>query len=105
MKFKMLSFLAREISSESLFDYERLIIIYLSIILDDVALTHLTFSQEFTTAVEQKQIAEQQAEQARYKVERANHIKRANIIKAEGDAQAAKLVADVSSLFSTHYFL
>jgi len=65
-----------------------------NIILDDVALTHLTFSQEFTTAVEQKQIAEQQAEQARYKVERAEHIKRANIIKAEGDAQAAQLVAD-----------
>ena len=69
-----------------------------SIILDDVALTHLTFSADFTDAVEQKQIAEQRAEMARYKVEKAEQIKIANIINAEGDAQAAKLVADVSVL-------
>ena len=67
-----------------------------SIILDDVALTHLTFSADFTSAVEEKQIAEQRAEMARYKVEKAEQIKIANIIKAEGDAEAAKLVADVS---------
>ena len=69
-----------------------------SIILDDVALTHLTFSADFTSAVEEKQIAEQRAEMARYKVEKAEQIKIANIIKAEGDAEAAKLVADVSRL-------
>ena len=67
--------------------------------MDDVALTHLTFSADFTSAVEEKQIAEQRAEMARYKVEKAEQIKIANIIKAEGDAEAAKLVADVS-LFS-----
>jgi len=65
-----------------------------NIILDDVALTHLTFSADFTSAVEEKQIAEQRAEMARYKVEKAEQIKIANIIKAEGDAEAAKLVAD-----------
>jgi len=64
------------------------------IILDDVALTHLTFSNEFTSAVEQKQIAEQKAEMARYRVEQAEEIKKANIIRAEGDAEAAKLVSD-----------
>jgi len=64
------------------------------IILDDVALTHLTFSTEFTSAVEQKQIAEQKAEMARYRVEQAEQIKIANVIRAEGDAEAAKLVSD-----------
>jgi len=64
------------------------------IILDDVALTHLTFSTEFTSAVEQKQIAEQKAEMARYRVEQAEQIKQANVIRAEGDAEAAKLVSD-----------
>lgn len=64
------------------------------IILDDVALTHLTFSNEFTGAVEQKQIAEQKAEMARYRVEQAEQIKQANVIRAEGDAEAAKLVSD-----------
>ena len=64
--------------------------------MDDVALTHLTFASDFTEAVEQKQIAEQRAEMARYMVEKAEQVKIANIIKAEGDAEAAKLVADVS---------
>lgn len=67
-----------------------------SIVLDDVALTHLTFASDFTEAVEQKQIAEQRAEMARYMVEKAEQVKIANIIKAEGDAEAAQLVADVS---------
>jgi len=64
------------------------------IILDDVALTHLTFSNEFTGAVEQKQIAEQKAEMARYRVEQAEQTRQANVIRAEGDAEAAKLVSD-----------
>merc|ERR1711939_360859 len=67
------------------------------IVLDDVALTHLTFSNEFTASVEQKQIAEQQAEMAKFRVEQATQIKKANIIKAEGDALAAKLVSDAIS--------
>ena len=65
--------------------------------MDDVALTHLTFASDFTDAVEQKQIAEQRAEMARYNVEKAEQVKIANIIKAEGDAEAAQLIADVST--------
>ena len=32
--------------------------------------THLSFGREFTSAVEQKQVAEQEAERARYLVEK-----------------------------------
>ena len=76
------------------------------IILDDVALTHLTFSNEFTSAVEQKQIAQQKAEMARYRVEEAEQRKLAAVIRAEGDAEAAKLVSDVRffDLFLKIYF-
>ena len=35
------------------------------VILDDIAITHLTFGREFTQAVEQKQVAQQEAEKAR----------------------------------------
>ena len=35
--------------------------------------THLTFGQEFTQAVEQKQVAQQEAERARYLVEKVSH--------------------------------
>ncbi|XP_060570910.1 prohibitin 1-like [Ruditapes philippinarum] len=64
-----------------------------SLLLDDISLTHLTFMAEFTSAVEQKQVAQQDAERARYLVEKEEQVKKAAIIRAEGESQAAKLVA------------
>nr|XP_002126677.1 prohibitin-like isoform X1 [Ciona intestinalis]XP_026692131.1 prohibitin-like isoform X2 [Ciona intestinalis]XP_026692132.1 prohibitin-like isoform X3 [Ciona intestinalis] len=63
------------------------------IILDDVSLTHLTFGHEFTSAVEQKQVAQQEAERARFVVEKAEQQKLAAITTAEGDAKAAEMIA------------
>ncbi|XP_018393922.1 PREDICTED: protein l(2)37Cc [Cyphomyrmex costatus] len=63
------------------------------IILDDISLTHLTFGKEFTQAVELKQVAQQDAEKARFLVEKAEQQKKAAVISAEGDAQAASLLA------------
>ena len=40
--------------------------------LEDVSITHLTFGQEFTNAVEQKQIAQQEVERARFVVEKVS---------------------------------
>ncbi|XP_067625424.1 prohibitin 1 [Eurosta solidaginis] len=62
-------------------------------ILDDISLTHLTFGREFTLAVEMKQVAQQEAEKARFVVEKAEQQKLASIISAEGDAGAADLLA------------
>lgn len=64
-----------------------------NIILDDISITHLTFSQEFTHAVELKQVAQQDAERARFDVERAEQEKIASIVRAEGDSKAAQLVS------------
>lgn len=63
------------------------------LILDDISLTHLTFGKEFTEAVELKQVAQQEAERARFLVERAEQQKKAAIITAEGDAIGAQLLA------------
>ncbi|RWS16468.1 protein l(2)37Cc-like protein [Dinothrombium tinctorium] len=63
------------------------------LILDDISLTHLTFGREFTAAVELKQVAQQEAEKARFLVEKAEQQKRATVISAEGDTQAASLLA------------
>uniref|UniRef100_A0A672PAX2 Prohibitin n=1 Tax=Sinocyclocheilus grahami TaxID=75366 RepID=A0A672PAX2_SINGR len=60
----------------------------------DVSLTHLTFGKEFTEAVEMKQVAQQEAERARFVVEKAEQQKQAAIISAEGDSQAALLIAN-----------
>uniref|UniRef100_A0A8C0LUW8 Prohibitin n=1 Tax=Canis lupus familiaris TaxID=9615 RepID=A0A8C0LUW8_CANLF len=64
------------------------------LILDDVSLTHLTFGKEFTEAVEAKQVAQQEAERARFVVEKAEQQKKAAIISAEGDSKAAELIAN-----------
>lgn len=63
------------------------------LILDDISITHLTFGKEFTQAVELKQVAQQDAEKARFLVEKAEQQKKAAVIAAEGDAQAAILLA------------
>ncbi|PAV77763.1 hypothetical protein WR25_22736 [Diploscapter pachys] len=63
------------------------------ILLDDISITHLAFGSEFTAAVEAKQVAQQEAEKARYLVEKAEQMKIAAVTTAEGDAQAAKLLA------------
>ncbi|KNC96020.1 prohibitin subunit PHB1 [Spizellomyces punctatus DAOM BR117] len=65
-----------------------------NILLDDVSITHLTFGREFTEAVEQKVIAQQEAERARFVVEKAEQEKLASIIRAEGESQAAQLLSD-----------
>ncbi|KAH8068624.1 hypothetical protein JL721_6479 [Aureococcus anophagefferens] len=59
------------------------------IILDDVSITHLSFSHEYTAAVEAKQVAQQDSERARYIVEKAIQEKKSIIVKAEGEAQSA----------------
>ena len=64
------------------------------ILLDDVAITHLAFSREYTAAVESKQVAKQDAERSKYIVDKALQEKRTIIIKAEGEAQSAELIGN-----------
>jgi prohibitin 1 len=61
--------------------------------LEDVSITHMTFGKDFTTAVEAKQIAQQEAERAKFLVERAEQEKQAAIIRAEGEALAAEKIS------------
>ncbi|ODQ63297.1 hypothetical protein NADFUDRAFT_80662 [Nadsonia fulvescens var. elongata DSM 6958] len=61
--------------------------------LEDVSITHMTFGKEFTKAVEQKQIAQQDAERARFIVEKAEQERQASVIRAEGEAESAGLIS------------
>jgi len=67
---------------------------HFNIELDDIAIVDLTFGREFTQAVEQKQVAQQEAERARFVVEKAEQEKQAAIIRAEGESSAAKVISD-----------
>ena len=63
-----------------------------NIALDDVSITSLTFGKEYMSAVEAKQVAQQEAERARFIVQRAMQEKKQSIIRAQGEAQSAKLI-------------
>jgi prohibitin 1 len=54
----------------------------------------LTFGKEFTQAVELKQVAQQDAERARFLVEKAEQQKKAAVISAEGDSQVSRVVSN-----------
>lgn len=64
------------------------------LILDDVAITHLTFGKDFTVAVEQKQVALQEAERSKFVVQKAEQEQKVAVIEAEGEAEAAQLISD-----------
>jgi len=60
----------------------------------DVSITHLQFSDEYTRAVESKQVAQQEAERAKYVVDRAKQEAMSIKIKASGEAEAASKIGD-----------
>ncbi|CAK8561192.1 unnamed protein product [Lathyrus sativus] len=68
-----------------------------NILLDDVAITHLSYGAEFSRAVEQKQVAQQEAERSKFVVMKAEQERRAAIIRAEGESEAAKLISDATA--------
>ncbi|CAD5182673.1 unnamed protein product [Musa acuminata subsp. burmannicoides] len=71
------------------------------IVLDDVAITHLSYGVEFSSAVEKKQVAQQEAERSKFLVARAEQERRAAVIRAEGESEAAKLISDATSAAGT----
>jgi prohibitin 1 len=62
------------------------------IALDDVSITHLTFSPEYAGAIERKQVAQQEAERSKFLVDKERQLALANTIRAEGEAEAARLI-------------
>jgi len=62
--------------------------------LEDVSITHLAFSDAYSNAVESKQVAQQEAERAKYVKDRAEQEKRGVIIRAQGEGEAIKLIGE-----------
>ena len=62
-----------------------------NIILDDVSIVDLIFGAEFSKAVERKQIAQQDADRAKFLVTQAEEEKKVTILKAQGEAKSAEL--------------
>ncbi len=61
------------------------------LIIDEVLLRDIQFSEAFAQAIENKQIAEQNAQRMEYVLERTEKEREQRIIEAEGEAQAIEL--------------
>merc|ERR1711936_1467844 len=67
------------------------------IILDDVSITELSFGKEYTSAVESKQVAQQDAQRAQFLVEKAIQEKQQKVVQAEGEAESVRLIGEAMS--------
>lgn len=67
------------------------------IIITNVAITNLDYTPEFNAAIERKQLAQQEAEQAGYLKQKAQNEAAGVIAKAEGDAKAKVTNAEAES--------
>ncbi|CAA7394922.1 unnamed protein product [Spirodela intermedia] len=65
--------------------------------LDDVSITHLSYGPEFSRAVEQKQVAQQEAERSKYVVMKSDQERRATVIRAEGESESAHLISEATA--------
>ena len=72
-----------------------------NLVLDDVSITHLSFGREFAKAIENKQVAQQEAETQAYLVAKADQERKASVIRAEGEAEAAELISKAMLIAGT----
>eukprot|EP01061_Rhynchopus_euleeides_P028648 TRINITY_DN46736_c0_g1_i1.p1 TRINITY_DN46736_c0_g1~~TRINITY_DN46736_c0_g1_i1.p1 ORF type:complete len:290 (+),score=132.00 TRINITY_DN46736_c0_g1_i1:47-871(+) len=68
-----------------------------NIILEDISLMDISFGVEFMQAVEAKQVAQQEAQKHQWVVLKNEQEKLASITRAEGEAEAAKMISDAIS--------
>ncbi len=61
------------------------------VVVDDVSLVNIDFTEEFAKAIEAKQIAEQEAKRARFEALKAKEQAQADINRAQGQAEAQRL--------------
>ena len=61
------------------------------LILDELLIRRVTFSAEFQKAIEQKQIAQQEAQRMQYVLEKEKQEKERKIIEAQGEAESIRL--------------
>jgi len=74
-----------------------------NIVLDDVAITHLSYGIEFSLAVEKKQVAQQEAERSKFLVAKAEQERRAAIVRAEGESESARLISEATAMAGTGF--
>ncbi|KAL6953559.1 Prohibitin-3, mitochondrial [Sarracenia purpurea var. burkii] len=66
-----------------------------NIVIDNIAITYLSYETEFSKVVERKQVAKR----SKFLVAKAEQEMCAAIIRVEGESESAKLISDATSAF------
>lgn len=72
------------------------------IIVHEISIAHISFSEGYSHAIEEKQKVEQQSLQKQYELNAANTEAQIAIAKAQGEASAARLRADALAYTNEH---
>ncbi|XP_074275116.1 prohibitin-3, mitochondrial-like [Silene latifolia] len=67
------------------------------IMLDDVAIIHLVYGNVFSKAVQNRLVAQQEADRSEYVIMKCEQEKLAAVIRAEGESEAAKLISEATA--------
>lgn len=70
---------------------------------EDISLVDIQFGKDFMAAVEQKQVAQQEAERFRYVVQENEQKRKAAVIRAEGEAESARLISSAIAASGTAF--
>jgi regulator of protease activity HflC (stomatin/prohibitin superfamily) len=62
------------------------------LVVDSVNITDFHFSSQFAQAIEQKQVAQQRAQQAQYELQQAKVVAEQKVVEAQAQAEAQKLL-------------
>jgi prohibitin 1 len=67
----------------------------------DTSIVDLQYSKEFESAIEGKQVAQQNAEKSKFVVAKNEELMKVDIIKAEGESEAVKLISDAINAYGS----
>ncbi|KAL7000494.1 hypothetical protein U1Q18_001646 [Sarracenia purpurea var. burkii] len=74
-----------------------------NIVIDNVAMLHISFKDPFHKAVEGKMVEQQEVERSKLLIAKAQEEKRAEIIWAQGESECAKLISDATKAYEIDF--
>ncbi|KAL7000497.1 hypothetical protein U1Q18_001649 [Sarracenia purpurea var. burkii] len=74
-----------------------------NIVIDNVAMLHISFKDPFHKAVEGKMVEQQEVERSKLLIAKAQEEKMAEIIWAQGESECAKLISDATKAYGIDF--
>ncbi|KAL6959815.1 hypothetical protein U1Q18_039967 [Sarracenia purpurea var. burkii] len=74
-----------------------------NIVIDNVAMLHISFNDVFQKAVDEKMVEQQEVERSKLLIAKAQEEKRAEIILAQGESECAQLISDATKAYGIDF--